>query len=60
MSNLQPKKWSWSLKTSELWSPIKELLKQYLTEKQIGYLQSGHLWAVVVQRESSVVQMLYH
>ena len=36
-------KWPWSLKKFERWSLTRELLKQYLTEKQNGCLQSGHL-----------------
>ena len=37
--NFWPKKWSRSL--NEWWSLTRELLKQYLTEKQNGCLRSG-------------------
>ena len=47
MSNLWPKKWLRLLKKSEQWLLTRELLKQYLTEKQNGYFQSGRLWEVV-------------
>ena len=41
MSNFWPKRWSQSLKEVEWWSLMRELLKQYLTEKQNGCLRSG-------------------
>ena len=47
MSNLWPKKWLQSLKKLEQWSLTREFLKQYLTEKQNGYLPSGRVWEVV-------------
>ena len=47
MSNLWPKKWLRLLKKSEQWLLTREFLKQYLTEKQNGYFQSGRLWEVV-------------
>ena len=47
MSNFWPKKWSRFLKKFEWWPLTKELLKQYLTEKQNGCLRSGRLWEVV-------------
>lgn len=31
-------------KISEKWSLTREFLKRYLTEKENGDLQSGHLW----------------
>ena len=46
MSNFWPKKWSRSIKKFEWWSLTRELLKQYLTEKQKGCLRSGPLWEV--------------
>ena len=45
MSNVWPKKWLLT----------REFLKQYLTEKQNGYLQSGHLWEVVAMRQLTVI-----
>ena len=56
MSNLWPKKWSRSLKKFEQWLLTREFLKQYLTEKQNGYLQSGRLREVVARRELTVYQ----
>ena len=53
MSNLWPKKWSQSLKKCEQWSLKREFLKQYLTEKQNGYLQSGLLREVVAYEKWS-------
>ena len=47
MSNLWPEKWSRSLKKLEQWSLKREFLKQYFTEKQNGYFQSGRLREVV-------------
>ena len=41
ISNLLPEEWSRSLKKFEKWTLTREFLKQYLTEKQNGYLQSG-------------------
>ena len=56
MSDLWPKKWLRSLKKFELWSLKREFLikKQYLTEKQNGYLQSGHLREVVAYEKWSL------
>ena len=48
MSNFWLKKWSRSLKKFEWWLLTRELLKQCLTEKQNGCLQSGGLHKVVV------------
>ena len=45
MSNFWPKKWSQSL--------TRELLKQYLTEKQNGCLRSGRLREVVAYEKWS-------
>ena len=39
MCNFWPKKWSRSLKKFERWSLPRELLRQYLTEKQNGCLE---------------------
>ena len=47
MSNFWTKKWLRSLKKFELWTLMREFLKQYFTEKQNGYLQSGCLQEVV-------------
>ena len=47
MSNLRPEKWSRSFTKFENWSLAREFLKQYLTEKQNGYLKSGRLREVV-------------
>ena len=47
MCNFWPKKWSRSLKSFDWWSLTRELLKQYLTEKQNGCLRSGRLREVV-------------
>ena len=47
ISNFLPEEWSWSLRKFEKWTLTREFLKQYLTEKQNGYLQSGRLWEVV-------------
>lgn len=47
MPNFCPEKWSRSFKKVKQWSLTREFLKQYLTEKQNGYLQSGHLLKVV-------------
>ena len=54
MSNLWPKKWSRSLKKLERLSLTREVLKQYLTEKQNGYLQSGRLREVVAHAREVV------
>ena len=54
MSNLLPEKWSRSLKKLEQWSLMREFLKQYLTEKQNGYLQSGRLRKVVAYEKWSL------
>ena len=53
MPNLWPKKWSRSLKKFEQWSLTREFLKQYLTEKQNSYLQSGCLREVVAHEKWS-------
>ena len=50
MSNLWPKNWSWSLQKFGQ----REFLKQYLTEKQNGYLQSGRLRKVVAYEKWSL------
>ena len=55
MCNFCPKKWSWSLKKFDWWSLTRELLKQYLTQKQNGCLQSGCLREVVAIRELTVI-----
>ena len=44
MSNFTPKNWSQSLKKFEYWSLTREILEQYLTKKQNGYLQSGRFY----------------
>ena len=54
MSNSWLKKWSRSLKKFEQWSLTREFLKQYLTEKQNGYLQSGRLREVVAYEKWSL------
>ena len=58
MSNLWPKKWSRSrsrsLKKFEHWSLTREFLKQYLTEKQNVYLQSGRLRGVFAYKKWSL------
>ena len=54
MSNLWPRKWSRSLKKFELWSFTREFLKQYLTEKQNGYFQTGRLREVVAYEKWSL------
>ena len=48
------KKWSRSVKKFEWWELTRELLKQYLTEKQNGRLQSGHLREVVAYEKWSL------
>ena len=53
MLNFGPMKWSRSLKKFEWWALTRELLKQYLTEKQNG-LRSGRLREVVAMRELTV------
>ena len=53
MSNFWPKKRCGSLKKFESWSLTIELLKQYLTEKTNGFLQSGRLREVVEPSASS-------
>ena len=48
MSNLWPKKWLRPLnKKLKQWSLTRGFLKQYLIEKQNGYLQSAQLQEVV-------------
>ena len=54
MCNFWPKKWSQSLKKFEWWSLTRELLKQHLTEKQNGCLQSGRLRKVVTYKKWSL------
>ena len=54
MSHLWPKKWARSLKKFELWPLTREFLKQYLTKKQNGYLQSGPLREVVTYEKWSL------
>ena len=58
MSNLCPKKWSRSLEKSEHWSLTRDFWKQYLTEKQTGYLQSGRLCEVVAYKKWSLGEIL--
>ena len=53
MSNLCPKKWSRSLKKFEQWS----LTREFLTEKQNGYLQNGRFREVIASIELSVSEM---
>ena len=43
MSIFWPENWSRSFKKFKWWSLTRKLLKQYLTEKQNGCLQSGRL-----------------
>ena len=38
---------------------MREILEQYLTEKQNGYLQRGSLWEVVTIKELTVYEMSY-
>ena len=45
------KMWSLSLNNFEWWLLLRELLKQYLTERQNGCLRSGRLREVVVMRK---------
>ena len=52
--NFWPKKWSWPLKKFEWWSLTREVLKQYLTEKQNGCLRSGRLREVVAYKKWSL------
>ena len=47
MCNFWPKKWYRTLKKLKRRLSTRELLKQYLTEKQIGCLRSGRLQEVV-------------
>ena len=54
MPTLWPKEWSRTLKKYEQWSLTREFLKQYLTEKQNGYLQSGRLQEVVAYEKWSL------
>ena len=54
MSNLWPENWPQLLKTIEQWSLTREFLKQYLTEKENGYFQSGHLREVVAYEKWSL------
>ena len=55
MCNFWSKKWSRSLKKFEWWLLTRELLKQYLTEKQNDCLRSGRLQEVVTTRELTVL-----
>ena len=54
MSHLWPKRWSRSLKKFEHWPLMRVFLKQYLTEKQNDYLQSGRLREVVAYEKWSL------
>ena len=54
MSDLWPTKWPRSLWKLEQRLLTREFLKQYLTEKQSGYLQSGHLREVVAYEKRSL------
>ena len=54
MCNFSLKKWSRSLKKFEWWSLTRELLKQYLTEKQNGCLRSARLREVVAYEKWSL------
>ena len=54
MSNLWPKNRSRSLTKLKQWSLTREFLKQYLTEKQNDYLQSGRLRKVVAYEKWSL------
>ena len=54
LSIFWPKKWLWSLKKFVWWSLTRELLQQYLTEKQNGCLRSGHLREVVAYEKWSL------
>ena len=54
MSDFWPKKWSRSLKKFEQWSLKREFLKQYLTERQNGYLESGRSREVVAYERWSL------
>ena len=58
MSDLWPKKWPRSFKKLEQRSLTREFLKQYLTEKQNGYSQSGRLREVVARRELTVSKFI--
>ena len=49
--NIWPKKWWWALKKFEWWSLPRELLKQYLTEKQNGCLRSDGSQEVVTNEK---------
>ena len=53
--NLWNKAGSWSLKKSEQWS----LTREYLSEKQNGYLKSGGLREVVAYGKWSVHKLLF-
>ena len=54
MSNFWPKMWSRSLNKFERWSLTRELLKQYLAEKQNGRLRSGRLREMVAYEKWSL------
>ena len=54
MCNFWPKKWSRSLKKFEWWSLTRQLLKQYLTEKQNRCLQGGRLRKMVAYEKWSL------
>ena len=60
MSNLWHKQWSWSLEKFEQCLLTKEFLKQYLTEKQNSYLQSGHLQEVIAYEKSTLGESYMH
>ena len=55
MPNVWSKKWSRSLKKFEQFS-LTEFLKQYLTKKQNGCLQSGRLREVVAYEKWSLIE----
>ena len=52
--NSWPEKWSRSFKKFEGWSLTRELLKQYLTEKQNGCSRNGRLREVVAYEKWSL------
>ena len=56
MCQFWPENWPWSLKKFELWSLtcMTDLLKQYLTEKENGYLESGCLREVITYKKWSL------
>ena len=52
--NFWPKKWSRSV--NEWWSLTRQLLRQYLTEKQNGCLRSGRLRKMVAYEKWSLTR----